>query len=227
MRIRPAWALAVLALLAVAAAFLPANEWLRTALAWTALHRKISGLIYLALYVVATVCLVPGLLLTLAGGALFGFAAGTALVSAGSLAGATAAFLVGRTLAREWVARRTAAWPRFRALDRALRARGFWIVLLTRLSPAFPFNLLNYMYGISQVGLRDYILGSWLGMMPATALYVYAGAAAASLTKAASGHVQLGASRWVLLGVGLAATAAVVVLVTRVARRQLDREMAA
>lgn len=227
MRIRPAWALAVLALLAVAAPFLPAHEWLRTALGWTALHRKTSGLIYIALYVVATVCLVPGLLLTLAGGALFGFAAGTALVSASSVAGATAAFLVGRTLAREWVARRTAAWPRFRALDRALRARGFWIVLLTRLSPAFPFSLLNYMYGISQVRLRDYILGSWLGMLPATALYVYAGAAAASLTQAASGQGHLGASRWVLLGVGLAATAAVVVLVTRVARRQLDREMTA
>jgi uncharacterized membrane protein YdjX (TVP38/TMEM64 family) len=224
-RIRPAWALAALALLAVAAAFLPAKEWLRESLAWISVHRETSGLIYFVLYVAATVCFVPGLLLTLAGGALFGFAIGTVLVSASSVAGATAAFFVGRTLAREWIARRTAAWPRFRALDRALRARGFWIVLLTRLSPAFPYNLLNYTYGISQVRLRDYVLGSWLGMLPATALYVYAGAAAASLTQAASGRVQLGVSRWVLLGVGLAATAAVVVLVTRAARRQLDREL--
>lgn len=228
MRVRPAWALAaVLVVLGLAAAFLPVNEWLREVLAWTSLHHRISGLIYLALYIVATVCLVPGLLITLAGGALFGFVAGTVLVSISSVAGATAAFLVGRTLAREWVARRTAAWPKFRALDRALQARGFWIVLLTRLSPAFPFNLLNYAYGISQVRLRDYVLGSWVGMLPATALYVYAGAAAASLTQAASGRVQVGASRWVLLGVGLVATAAVVVLVTRVARRQLDRELTA
>jgi uncharacterized membrane protein YdjX (TVP38/TMEM64 family) len=227
-RVRPAWTLAAaLVLLAVAAALLPVNDWVREVLAWTSLHRKVSGLIYLALYVIATVCLVPGLLITLAGGALFGFAAGTALVSVSSVAGATAAFLVGRMLAREWVARKTAAWPKFRALDRALRARGFWIVLLTRLSPAFPFNLLNYAYGISEVRLRDYVLGSWIGMLPATALYVYAGAAAASLTQAASGRVQLGGSRWLLLGVGLAATAAVVVLVTRVARRQLERELTA
>jgi uncharacterized membrane protein YdjX (TVP38/TMEM64 family) len=177
--------------------------------------------------VLATVCLVPGLILTLAGGAIFGLPSGVALVSIGSVAGAIAAFFIGRTFAREWIGRRIAAWPRFRALDGALRERGFWIVLLTRMSPAFPFNLLNYAYGVTAVRPRDYIVGSWLGMFPATVLYVYAGSAAASLTQAVSGNVHTGTSGVALLCIGFAATIGVTVLVTRLARRRLDRELAA
>ncbi|MGH8284889.1 MAG: VTT domain-containing protein, partial [Steroidobacteraceae bacterium] len=100
-------------------------------------------------------------------------------------------------------------------------------VLLTRLSPLFPFNLLNYAYGVSSVRPRDYVIASWIGMFPATALYVYAGSAAASLTAALSGGVETGRSGQVLLWVGLAATLAVTVLVTRLAGRALERELAA
>ena len=138
-----------------------------------------------------------------------------------------AAFFVGRTLARDWVGRKIEAWPRFRALDSALTSRGFWIVLLTRLSPLFPFNLLNYAYGVTGVRARDYIIASWIGMLPATVLYVYAGTVAASLTEAVAGDAEIGSARYVLLGVGLAATLAVTVLVTRLASRALDRELAA
>jgi len=223
MRLKAALALLALVLLGTAATFLPARQWLQEALTWTFAHREISALVYFALYVLATVCLVPGLLLTLAGGAIFGFAAAVALVSVSSVAAATAAFLLGRTLARDWVGRKIAAWPRFRAVDAALGERGLWIVLLTRLSPAFPYNLLNYAYGISAVRTREYVLGSWIGMLPATALYVYAGAATASLTRVAAGDVRPGAAHWALLSVGLAATIAVVVLVTSMARRELAR----
>lgn len=225
MRLKALLALVIFLLLAVAAVTLPAKTWLREALAWTGAHREVSALAYFAIYVLAAVCLVPGLLLTLAGGALFGLAGGTALVSVSSVAGATAAFLVGRVLARDWVGHRIVAWPKFRALDAALRERGLWIVLLTRLSPVFPFNLLNYAYGISAVRLRDYVLGSWIGMLPATVLYVYAGAAAADLTRAAAGELRTGAFGWGLLGLGLAATVAAVALVTRAARRQLEMSL--
>ncbi|MBS0420969.1 MAG: TVP38/TMEM64 family protein [Proteobacteria bacterium] len=218
---------ALLVLLAMIAILLPVREWLRWALTWTAGHREVAALAFIGLYVLATVGLVPGLILTLAAGALFGLWLGTLTVSAGSVLGATAAFVLGRTLARDWVRRRVEGWPRIHALDRALGTRGFWIVLLTRLSPVFPFNLLNYTYGITAVRPRDFIVASWLGMLPATIAYVYAGSVASSLAEALTGHAHVGSVRSLLLVVGLAATVAVAVLVTRLARRQLDRELAA
>ncbi|TLY64718.1 MAG: TVP38/TMEM64 family protein, partial [Gammaproteobacteria bacterium] len=133
---------AVVLLLAAAALLLPVKGSLRAALGWMASHRESSGLAFIGLYVLATVCMVPGILLTVAAGAIFGLVRGVVLVSVASVLGASAAFFVGRTLARGWTERRIAAWPKFRALDGALAARGFWIVLLTRLSPLFPFNLL-------------------------------------------------------------------------------------
>jgi uncharacterized membrane protein YdjX (TVP38/TMEM64 family) len=219
-----------IALVAVAVALLlwqlPVAAWMRAALDWTAANREVAWLAFIALYVVATVCFLPGLPLTLAAGAIFGVAAGTALVSVGSTVGATAAFFIGRTVARDWVGRRIAAWPRFRAADRAVASRGFWVVLLMRLSPALPFFLLNYAFGITAVKAREYVLGSWLGMLPATLAYVYAGSIAANLGQALAGKVELGATGWVLLGLGLAATVTVTVLVTRLARGYLDREIA-
>jgi uncharacterized membrane protein YdjX (TVP38/TMEM64 family) len=216
----------LVAIAAAAALLLPLREWIGAVLTWSAENPGIAWLLFIVLYVVACVALVPGLVLTLSAGAIFGLANGIVLVSIGSVLGATAAFFVGRTFARQWIAHRIEQWPKFRALDRALETRGFWIVLLTRLSPAFPFNLLNYAYGITGVKARDYVLGSWIGMFPATVLYVYAGSAAASLSRALAGDVSTGSAGRVLLVVGLAATVAVTVLVTRLAQRQLDRELA-
>jgi uncharacterized membrane protein YdjX (TVP38/TMEM64 family) len=219
--------LALVLLLATAGLILPVREYLSAALGWMASHRESSWLAFVALYVLATVCMVPGLILTVAAGAIFGLLRGVVLVSAASVLGASAAFFIGRTVARGWTQRRIAAWPRFRALDGALAARGFWIVLLTRLSPLFPFNLLNYAYGVTAVRPRDYIAASWLGMLPGTVVYVYAGSAAVNLAQALAGGARLGRSGALLLVLGLAATVAVAVLVTRLARAQLERELAA
>jgi uncharacterized membrane protein YdjX (TVP38/TMEM64 family) len=220
--------LAVFAAAVIAAlTLLPVGAWLRAALEWTAANREVATVVYVLLYVVATVALLPGLILTIAAGAIFGLVHGVVLVSLSSVLGATAAFFVGRTAARGWVSQKIEAWPKFRALDRALDARGFWIVLLTRLSPVFPFNLLNYAYGVTAVKPRDYILGSWIGMFPATVLYVYAGSAAANIAEALSGKVETGTAGRVLLFAGLAATVIVTVIVTRLAKRYLDQELAA
>lgn len=218
--------LVLMALMAIAAITLPVREWLQSALTWTAAHRTTAALSFIALYIVASVCLLPGLILTIAAGALFGPALGTFLASIGSVLGATAAFSLGRTLARNWIRQRIESWPRIRALDRAISARGFWTVLLTRLSPLFPFNLLNYAYGVTSVRPRDFILASWIGMLPATVVYVYAGSAATSLAQALAGNVGTGGARHWLLWAGLLATLLVTVLVTRLARRQLERELA-
>src|SRR5256885_11108068 len=190
MKGRVVWAIAALLVLAAAGWLLPVKPWLGAALSWAASHREPSALVFIALYVLATVCLIPGLILTLAGGAIFGLARGVALVSAGSLLGASAAFFIGRTFARKWTQQRIAAWPRFRALDGALGERGFWIVLLTRLSPLFPFNLLNYAYGVTAVRPPDYIAASLLRMLAATVLYLYPGTAAAELAQALSGPMR-------------------------------------
>ncbi len=177
-----------------------------------------------AVYVVATVLLVPGSLLTLGGGALFGVVTGTLTVSVGATLGACAAFLVGRYAARDWVAERFVAGnERFAAIDAAVGREGFKVVLLTRLSPVFPFNMQNYAYGLTGVSFRDYALASWLGMIPGTIMYVYLGAAAGEVAGAASGEGK-SAGEWALYAVGLAATVAVTVVVTRVARRALAQQ---
>jgi len=180
------------------------------------------GPLYLALiYAAACVLFLPGSLLTLGAGFAFGLARGTLAACLGSLLGASASFLLGRTVARGAVERMARSRPRFRAIDEAVGKQGFKIVLLTRLSPVFPFNVLNYGLGITRVSFRDFFFASWIGMFPGTVMYVYFGTAVKSLADLAAGKVEGGPGGWVLLAVGLAATVLVTVVLTRTARRAL------
>ncbi len=117
--------------------------------------------------------------------------------------------------------------PRFRAIDQAVAEQGFLIVLLTRLSPAFPFTLLNYAYGLTRVRFRDYFLASWLGMLPGTILYVYLGTLVGDLADLIAGRVESGLGGKIFFAVGLVLTVILTVLVTRIARKALDRAIAA
>jgi uncharacterized membrane protein YdjX (TVP38/TMEM64 family) len=220
-RIRLLLLLGLVTAAVAALVLLPIRELLVGFLGWTRGLGALAPVLVAAAYVPASLLLVPGSILTLGAGFLFGVGVGTVAVSIGSVMGAAAAFLAGRTLARGWVERKVAADPRLRALDGAVARQGFKIVLLTRLSPIFPFNLLNYAYGASPVAFRDYLLASWIGMLPGTLLYVYLGSAVKSLADLAAGNVQGGLGRKVLFGLGLLATVAVTVLVTRIARRAL------
>ena len=150
-----------------------------------------------------------------------GLGSGTLAVMAGSVLGAMAAFFVGRTFARDFVEQKARQYPKFAALDAAVEREGFKIVLLTRLSPIFPFNLLNYLFSITKVRARDYFLASWIGMFPGTIMYVYLGYAATKLTQAAAGNSEKGWLEISCLIVGLRATVAVTGYVTRIARRAL------
>lgn len=177
--------------------------------------------VYVVGYALATVAFVPGSLLTLAGGAIFGLAQGTVLVFSGATLGSTAAFLVARYLARAAIERRLAANRRFAAIDAAVARSGFRIVFLLRLSPAFPFVLLNYGLGLTRVKLRDFVLAS-VGMLPGSLLYVYYGKVAGDVVAlAAGGAAERGPGHYVVLGLGLLATLVVTTLVTRIARRAL------
>ncbi len=176
-------------------------------------------------YAAATLAFVPGSLLTMAAGAIFGLAKGTLLVFLGATVGSTFSFLVARYLARSAIERRLADRPRFRAIDRAVARQGLKIIFLVRLSPVFPYNLLNYGLGLTRVKLLDYVLACF-GMIPGTFLYVYYGKALGSLAAVAGGAApERGAGGWALLGVGLAATVAVTAFVTQIARRALNEEV--
>lgn len=180
---------------------------------------------FLLVYVGATVLLLPGSILTLGAGFVYGLGWGTVLVSASSTLGATASFLIGRHLARDWVAGRISAYPRFAAVDEAVAREGWKVVVLTRLSPAFPFNLLNYAFGITRVKVRHYVLASWLGMLPGTILYIYIGSLAGDLATLGMGERTRTPEEWAFYVIGLAATAALTVQVTRLARRALEKRV--
>jgi uncharacterized membrane protein YdjX (TVP38/TMEM64 family) len=185
-----------------------------------------GAVLFALLYTLAAVLLLPGVILTLGAGAAFGVVKGAILVSCSATLAATAAFFVGRYLARGWVVKRIEANPRFKAIDEAVAGEGWKIVGLTRLSPAFPFNLLNYAFGVTRVSPRDYILASWIGMMPGTLMYVYIGSLAGDLaTLGAGGHVRTPAE-WALSVIGLLATVSVTVYVTRLARSALKQRIA-
>jgi uncharacterized membrane protein YdjX (TVP38/TMEM64 family) len=182
----------------------------------------IPGWLYLLGYAAATVLFIPGSILTIAAGVLFGVVRGTLIAFGGAMLGSSAAFLIARYVARPAVERRVAADERFLRVDEAVGRRGAWLVLLLRLSPVLPFNLLNYALGVTAVRFRDYLMGS-IGMLPGTLLYVYAGWTIGELTALAAG-VEVERDRWayLLLGVGLLATVVAVVYLTAIARRALS-----
>jgi uncharacterized membrane protein YdjX (TVP38/TMEM64 family) len=178
---------------------------------------------FIAGYAVATVLLAPGSVLTLAAGVVFGLAAGIAYVFVGAMLGALLAFVIARHLARRVVERRIAQSPRFTAIDRAIGSEGWRVVLLLRLTPLVPFNLLNYALGLSRVRFRDYVVGS-AGILPGTAVYVYYGTLLRSVAELSAGvQTERGWPYYALLALGLAATVAVTAFIARIARRALDR----
>jgi len=212
--------LVAVALLAGARA-LHLQEQARSLLRWIDGLGNWGPAAFILIYILACVLFVPGSLLTLGAGVLFGVWRGLLIVSTAATLGATAAFLVARYCAREWVARKIAGHPRFSAVDRAVAAEGWKIVGLIRLSPIFPFTLMNYAFGLTRVSLRDYFFASWIGMMPGTVMYVYIGSLIGDLGDLGGGARQKTALEWTLYGVGLLATILVTVYITRVARKAL------
>jgi uncharacterized membrane protein YdjX (TVP38/TMEM64 family) len=207
--------------------FLPVKEWLVKILEWTGQLGFWGPVIVAVLYIVACILFLPGSVLTLGTGFVFKLLVGTITVSIGSTLGACAAFLIGRTVARGWISGKVAENEKFAAIDNAVGLQGFKIVFLTRLSPIFPFNMLNYAFGLTNVSFGKYALASWIGMIPGTIMYVYFGATLRSLADAATGNVETGTAGEIFFWFGLAATIAVTVFVTRVARRSLKQAVPA
>jgi uncharacterized membrane protein YdjX (TVP38/TMEM64 family) len=205
-----------------AIALLPVGEWIPRLVEWIEGAGLVGTVAYAVTYVVATVLLLPASLLTLGAGFAYGPLAGTLLVSPVSVTAATIAFLLGRTVARGWIAARVVRDPRFAAVDAAIEREGLKIVILLRLSPVLPFGLLNYALGLTRVRLRDYVLGSFVGMLPATFLYVYLGSLVTTAASLGSSAATAGTGQQMIYWSGLAATVLVTVFVTRLARRALS-----
>lgn len=184
-------------------------------------------LVFGLVYVAAVVALLPGSALTLAAGALFGLVGGTIVASLASTSGAALAFLIGRYLARRRIQMSLSRYPKFDAVDASISESGWKIVALLRLSPAVPFNLQNYLYGLTGIRFWPYLLTSWLAMLPTTFLYVYLGDLGREGLQAAAGDARRSRSvaEWAMLIMGLLATVAVTVYLTRLARKALRQRI--
>ncbi len=187
----------------------------------SALQSPWGAVAFVPLYALWVTLLLPGVWASMLAGALYGTAWGSVVVFVGACLGALAAFLLGRTWLRDWARRRLAAVPKLQAVEQAVSREGLKLVLLTRLSPAFPFSLLNLAYGLSEVSLRDYTLGL-IGILPGTILFCGLGALAGDVARfgeVLSGEADGGT--WTLRVVGILATLGSVWLVGRAARRAL------
>jgi len=204
---------------------LPVQQWLRNFNDWVGQMGVVGIFIFIIVYAVATVLLAPGSVLTIGAGFTFGLWKGFLAVSGGSTLGAALAFLVARFIARERVAVIAQRNEKFRAIDSAIGKQGAKLIFLLRLSPVIPFNLSNYLYGLTGVKFWPYVLASWIGMMPGTFLYVYIGTAGKAAVSAAAGGeaVQRGWQYWTFMTVGLAATIIVTIWVTKIARDALKK----
>jgi uncharacterized membrane protein YdjX (TVP38/TMEM64 family) len=215
---------AIVSGLFLAMKLLPVQQWLRSFNDWVDQMGIVAIFIFIGVYALATVFLAPGSVLTIGAGFAFGLWKGFLAVSAGSTLGAALAFLVARFIARERVAAVAQRNEKFREIDSAIGKQGAKLIFLLRLSPVIPFNLSNYLYGLTGVKFWPYMLASWIGMIPGTCLYVYIGTASKAAVSAAAGGEAMkhGWQYWTFTGVGLAATIVVTVWVTKIARDALQ-----
>jgi uncharacterized membrane protein YdjX (TVP38/TMEM64 family) len=204
---------------------LPFLQWMVDFIHWAKGMGAAGGVLYAVFYIAGTALFFPGLPLTLGAGFLYGAIIGTLVVSPASVAGATLAFLIARYVARDWVTRRLKKYPQAAAIDRAIEKNGFKAVVLLRLQPVLPFNILNYALGLTSIRLRDYMLASWIGMFPATVLYVYLGSIMNDISDLLRGRPNSGMAGRLLVWGGLAAIVVLVWWLRRIARKALREEM--
>ena len=216
------WALLAGAAIALFAAwyFLPVKDGVEAFTGWVEQRGALGYVIFVIAYAVATVCFVPGSLMTVGAGLAFGLFPGFPLVSLGATLGAASAFLIARYFVRDKVQEAAKKNEKFAAMDEAIGKDGWKMVALLRLSPLLPFNLSNYLYGVTKISFWPYLAASWVGMLPGTFLYVYLGA----VGKGATGEKSGGPWKWALIGVGLVATIVVTIWISRLAKKEVAKK---
>ncbi|WP_353930053.1 TVP38/TMEM64 family protein [Okeanomitos corallinicola TIOX110] len=183
---------------------------------------------FIIIYNIGTLLFIPGSLLTINGGFLFGLFWGSVYVLIAAMIGAILAFVMGRYISKDWICQQLEKHPKFKAIDHAVTQEGWKIVLLTRLSPLFPFNLLNYAFGVTNVSIFDYILGSF-GIIPGTVMYVYIGSITTNLTLISTNtqptSLEIKIWQYILQAVGLIATIYVSFYITKIAQKALNEKI--
>lgn len=181
----------VLAGLALAIRMLPVAVWIEQFKAWVQQAGPVGYALYVLAYIICCVFFIPAIALTLGAGAIFGFAKGAAVVIVGATLGATAAFLLARTVMRHRIESMTSNNAKFRALDRAITREGMKIMWLVRLSGFPPFTWVNYAFGLTGIRLGPYILTTFFGIIPGTLAFTYAGAAGAAAVTGSGNRIAL------------------------------------
>jgi len=214
----------IVAVLIAVSIFWPVHEWMQSLITWVKASGAWGMVAFSVIYIVAAVMLIPGSILTLGAGFLYGPFWGTLLVSPVSVMAAFVAFSLARGRLRPWVEKKIQGNARFDVVDKAVGDEGFKIVTLMRLSPVFPYVFLNYALGLTGVKATSFIFASFIGMLPATFLYTYLGSLVTSVTELASAPAQgaTDAQNYFIWG-GFAVTVIVTAYVTYLARRALAR----
>lgn len=184
----------------------------------------VGWLWFIVIYTITCIFFLPGSVLTVGAGAIYGFWGGTFLVSISNLIGAVVNFLTSRYLMRGWLKRKLEKDPRFHALDTAVATDGWKIILLSRISPMVPHSVVSYACGLTKISLTRYSLASWIGFIPISAAYSYAGAFLGKFARAKAGAPH-GSESWIFYGIGLVVTVIVTVWSTRVAARALKTQV--
>ena len=213
--VKTAIAVAVVVALIVLVRILPVAEWLEAFQGWVRNAGAVGYVLYALVYVLCCVLVIPALALTLGAGAVFGFVTGSVISLIGATLGATAAFLLSRTVMRHRVERFTANNVKFRALDRAITVEGTKIMWLVRLSGFPPFTWVNYAVGVTGIDLRTFVVTTFFGIIPGTLAFTYAGAAGAAALS--------GSGNRVLLAVTAVGAVIVSAFIARVALRAIRR----
>ena len=211
--------LAVASCAVVLVSQLPIAETLGNTHSWLASQGVWAVPTFIGLYIMAAVVGLPNIVLILAAGTLFGLAEGVISASVADTLSIAACFGIGQTVGRRWITQTVKENSRFHKLDRAFAQKGWKIVLLTRLSPVLPSNILNYGFSITQINFWQYLFFSWLGMLPVIFTYVYIGTFGASMLTLDQRPGQL-----IFQAIGLLATIGVMVYTTRLTTSVLRHE---
>ena len=197
---------------------LPIKDWMQSLGDWVQTLGPLGPVAFAIAYIVAVLLVLPTWILTVSAGVAFGFW-GIPLVIVSASAGATLAFLIARIAFRERVRSWAQQKPLLKALDNVTKNEGWKVVGLLRLSPVVPFTLQNYAFGATEIPVWQFVIATFFGIMPGTALYVYIG----TIGRVAAENENFRASQILLLTIGLIATVAVIVIITRKAKSMLDQ----
>lgn len=201
------------------------DEQVLQLLQWLETQGLVALLWFVLIMALVVVLLLPGVLFTTGAGFVFGVVEGTVAVVLGTTLGAALAFLLARYFVGESVRRYVMSKPWLSVINRGLGSKGFRVVLLTRLVPFFPGKLSNYVFGLSEVSLRDYVLASLLGFIPFSLHNVYLGSIAADIATLGNRNTERTPLEWTFYGVGFVVSIAIVLYLNRLASRLLAQEL--